>query len=105
MPILSAVNGSTSAYDKHSARVVALGYQQRQGVDYFQSLSPPAIPILVRLFMALTSIPGCRSMDIDPTCAFISAPLPHKEQVYMTAVPGYPLKPGQCLRHVKLSMV
>jgi hypothetical protein len=87
-----------NVYDKHRARIVALGYQQRQGVDYFQSFSPTASQISVRLVMALTNIPGFRSIDMDTTCAFISAPLPHTQQVYMTAVPGNPLKPGQCLR-------
>ena len=37
-------------------------------------------------------------MDLDATCAFISAPLPKDEQVYMKAVPGFPLKQGQCLK-------
>jgi hypothetical protein len=43
-----------NVYDKHRARIVALGYQQRQGVDYFQSLSPTASQISIRLVMALT---------------------------------------------------
>jgi hypothetical protein len=63
------VKFAENVYDNHRARTVALGYQERQGVDYFQSFSPTASQIPVRLVMALTSIPGCRSIDIKATCA------------------------------------
>jgi hypothetical protein len=85
-------------YDKHRARIVALGYQQRKDVDYFASFSPTASHVTIRLILSLTALPGFRSVDLDATCAFISAPLPKDEQVYMKAVPGYPLKEGQCLK-------
>jgi hypothetical protein len=81
-----------NVYDEHRVRIVALDYQQRQGVDYFQSFRPTESQIWVRLVMALTNIPGFCSIDMDTTCVFISVPLPHTEQVYMTAVPGHPLK-------------
>ena len=48
--------------------------------------------------MALTSVPGWTSLDLDATCAFISADLPPEEQVYMKAVPGFPLPEGKCLK-------
>jgi hypothetical protein len=70
-----------NVYDKHRARIVALGYHQCQGVDCFQSFIPTASQISVRLVMSLTSILGFRSIDMDTTCAFISAPLPQTEQV------------------------
>ena len=33
------VKFAENVYDNHRARMVALGYQERQGVDYFQSFS------------------------------------------------------------------
>jgi hypothetical protein len=85
-------------YDKHRAHIVALGYQQRKDVDYFASFSPTASEVTIRLILSSTALLGFRSVDLDATCAFISAPLPKDEQVYMKAVPGYPLKDGQCLK-------
>ena len=78
------------------ARIVALGYQQRKGIDYFESFSPTASHTSIRLLLALTALPGFKSIDWDVTCAFISAVL--KEPVYMRSVPGYELPPGKCYR-------
>ena len=85
-------------YDKHRAHLVAKGFQQRQGIDYTHSFSPTASHVTIRLVMALTSVPGWTSLDLDATCAFISADLPPEEQVYMKAVPGFPLPEGKCLK-------
>ena len=48
--------------------------------------------------MALTSMPGFSSWDLDATSAFVSAVLPDDEVVYMDAIPGFPLPKGKCLR-------
>jgi hypothetical protein len=57
--------------------------------------------VSLHLVLALTASPGFLSVDLDATSAFVSAPLQDNEQVYMTAVPGYPLLPGYCLHVVK----
>ena len=49
-------------YEKHKARIVALG------------------------------------VDLDATGAFVSAPLPPEEQVFLKGIPGYPLTEGKCLK-------
>ena len=85
-------------YDKHRARIVAKGLQQRKGIDFHKSFSPTASQITIRLILALTAIPGFLSFDLDATCAFISALLPPDEQVYMKEVPGFPLPAGKCLK-------
>ena len=92
---------ANGVYEKHKARIVARGFEQRKGVDYFQSFSPTASQVSLRLVLALTASPGFLSVDLVATSAFISAPLQDNEQVYMTAVPGYPLPPGHCLHVVK----
>ena len=85
-------------YDRHRARIVAKGFQQRKGIDYLHSFSPTASYVTIRLIMALTSIAGFFSYDLDATCAFISARLPPEEQVFMKAIPGFPLPEGRCLK-------
>ena len=44
-------------YERHKARIVALGYQQRKDVDYFASFSPTASYVTTRLVLALTALP------------------------------------------------
>ena len=65
-----------------------------------KSFSPIASQVSLRLVLALTASAGFLSLDLDATSAFISAPLQDNEQVYMTAVPDYPLPPDQCLHVV-----
>jgi hypothetical protein len=87
-------------YEKHKARIVARGFEQIKGVEYFQSFSRTACQVSLRLVLALTASPGF--LSVDATSAFIRAvTLQDNEQVYMTAVPDYPLPPGHCLHVVK----
>ena len=65
------VKYANGKYVKHRARLVALGYQQKEGVDYFESFSPTASQVTVRFIMAITAMPGWYSADLDATCAFI----------------------------------
>ena len=58
-------------YDKHRARIVALGYRQRKGVDYFETFSPTSSYVSIRLVLALTALPFWYSYDLDAVCAFI----------------------------------
>ena len=85
-------------YERHKARIVALGYQQRKDVDYFASFSLTASYVTIRLVLALTALPHWYGVDLDATVAFISAPLPPEEQVYLKAILGFDLPKGKCLR-------
>jgi len=80
-----------------SSRIVALGYQQRKDVDYFASFSPTASYVTIRLVLAVTALPHWYGVDLDATGAFISAPLPPEEQVYLKGIPGFDLPKGKCL--------
>jgi len=63
------------AYERHRARLVAMGYQQEKGRDYFESFSPTCSHSTIRLILALTSVPGWHSLDLDAVCAFVSSDL------------------------------
>jgi hypothetical protein len=87
-----------SVYEKHKARLVVKGYMQEKGIHYIESYSPTISQVSLRIVMALTSMPGFSSWDLDATSAFVSAKLPADEMVYMEAIPGFPLPKGKCLR-------
>ncbi len=48
-------------------RCQARGFEQRKGVDYFQSFSPTASQVSLLLVLALTTSPGFLSVDLDAT--------------------------------------
>jgi hypothetical protein len=48
--------------------------------------------------MALTSMPGFSSWELDATSASVSAVLPDDEVVYMEGIPEFPLPKGKCSR-------
>ena len=73
------------------------GYMQEKGIHYNESFSPTISQVTLRIVMALTSMPGFSSWDLDATSAFVSAVLPDDEVVYMDAIPGFPLPKGKCL--------
>ena len=88
-------------YERHKSRIVVKGYEQKHGVDFFESFSLTAAQTSVRLLLALTALKGFRSRDFDVTCAFISETLPENEHVYRHAVEGYPLPEGKCYKLIK----
>ena len=55
-------------YERHKARIVALGYQQRKDVDYFASFSPTASYVTIRLVLALTALPHWYGVDFGEKC-------------------------------------
>ncbi len=86
-------------YERHKARLIVKGYMQQQGVHYTQSFSPTIkAQVSLRIVMVLTSMKGFRSWDLDATSAFVSAPLPEGETVYMEQIPGFPLPKSKCLK-------
>jgi len=69
------------AYERHCARLVALGYEQEKGRDCLESLSPTCSHSTIRLVLALTSVPSWHFWDLDALCAFISSELAESERV------------------------
>jgi len=47
-----------TVFEKRKSRLVALGYQQEKGRDFFESFSPTFSPIALRLILGLTSTMG-----------------------------------------------
>ena len=88
----------TGNVDKHTARLVAKGYVQRQGVDFEEVFALVARMETVRLLLALAAHSGWEVHHMDVKSAFLNGDL--TEEVYVDQPPGYEVagQEGKVLR-------
>ncbi|KAL0345252.1 UNVERIFIED_CONTAM: Retrovirus-related Pol polyprotein from transposon RE2 [Sesamum radiatum] len=87
---------------RHKARLVAKGYNQIEGVDYFDSFSPVAKTVTVRVFLAIAVAKGWPLWQLDMNNAFLHGHL--DEEVYMTPPEGYTLATPGLVCQLKRSL-
>ncbi|GMF20290.1 unnamed protein product [Phytophthora lilii] len=77
---------------RYKARLVALGYLQTQGTDYFHTYSPVASTNTIRVFLSVCCFNGLKIRQYDVETAFLNGNL--TEVVYMAIPEGIRAKTG-----------
>ena len=76
---------------KLKAQICAQDFEQKEGIDYFETYAPVVQWITVRLILIMSILLRLHNKQIDYTSAFMQAPL--EEDVYVE-MPPYFSKPG-----------
>ena len=87
--VLKAKYRADGAYERHKARIVALGYQQRLGQDFFATFSPMATLTTVRAMISDAVQQGNPIWHADVPSAFLHADLPQKERMAFRLPVGF----------------
>lgn len=88
---------------RYKARLVAQGFSQVEGVDYFDTYAPVAKLASIRTILALAARFDLELHQIDIKGAYLNGELTDEEVIYMRQPPGfpYPDSVGKVLRLLK----
>ena len=90
--VLRIKKNAAGEIDKYKARLVARGFTQIYGVDYFETYSPVARLASFRLLMAIAARNGWLLDNFDFDQAFLNSTLDDDEVIYLEQPPGYERK-------------
>jgi hypothetical protein len=73
--------------DKYNTRLVAKGYTQKEGDDFFDTYSPIAKTTTIRVLLSLAASYGLLVHQMDVKTAFLNGEL--DEKIYMDQPDGF----------------
>ena len=79
---------------RYKARLVAQGFSQVPGVDYFDTFAPVARLSSIRTVLAIAAAQNLEIHQIDIKGAYLNGELTDDEVIYMKQPPGYPVSPN-----------
>ena len=74
---------------QYKARLVAQGFSQVPGVDYFDTFAPVARLASIRTVLAFVATKNYETGQIDIKGAYLNGELTKDEVIYMKQLPGY----------------
>lgn len=86
--VFTIKSDSANVVERFKCRVVARGFKQIAGVDYYDTFAPTASYAAIRLFFAIAAALGWEIQQIDAVSAFLNALL--TEEIYALPPPGFP---------------
>ena len=88
--------------DKFNIRLVAKGFNQKEGIDFFDIFSPITHIISIRMLVAIASIYKLEIHQIDIKIAFSNGDL--REEIYMYQLEGFiiPSQKDKVCKFIKL---
>jgi Reverse transcriptase (RNA-dependent DNA polymerase) len=89
--------------ERFKARLVAQGFTQVPGVDYFDTFAPVAKLSSVRTVLALAARQDLEIHQVDIKSAYLNGVLEDNEVIYMRQAPSIQNNPGKVL-HLKKSL-
>ena len=81
---------SSGSIGKHKAKLVARGFLQKPGLDYFEVFTPVARHETIRLVIAIAANKNWPLMHLDVKSSFLNGPL--QEELYVSQPPGFKKK-------------
>ena len=75
------------AITRNKERLVAKGYNQENGIDFYETYAPVSRLEVVRLFLAFSSIKGFRLLQMDVKSAFLNGYI--NEEMFVSQPPGF----------------
>jgi hypothetical protein len=78
---------SDGTIEKYKARLVAMGYSQKEGKDYFDTYPPVACLTTIRVLLSLAASHGFLVHQMDVKIAFLNGEL--EEEIYMDQPDGF----------------
>jgi hypothetical protein len=89
--------------EKYKARLVARGFTQKLGIDYFDTFSPVARLASFRTILAFAARNDWEIDTFDFNSAYLNGQLNEDEDIYMQSPPGYETQ-GESVKHLRKSL-
>ena len=87
--VFRAKKDATGKIIRYKARLVAQGFSQIPGVDYFDTFAPVARLASIRAVLAFAASEDLATGQIDIKGAYLNGELTDTENIYMRQPPGY----------------